>query len=417
MTVKDNAHIRGVVYFLFLFIFVMVYRGLSLQDVADDAYYITVLDDRTLWDFIQSRYQEWSGRTLLEAIMVSTIRFPVFWKVAIPASLLFLFYQIWKLTLKHHFSPHFGSLVVAFFMFMLSGQVAAWGAWWITGFYNYLLPVVLGVYGFCVVVNKHGSSLFFKSLGALAIVTACQQEQVAIALIASLSAVMIYRKILGEKVFFEFLVLLLGIVSACFLFLAPGNYYRFQSEISWLPEFLSMSLWEKLMLGVDRVNAHVSDDANNIFLIAVVMTFLVTCSKDRSWRMKPLAIALLGFFIFNSLLSQTQLSHFSGKLRFTEFIGPENWYDYDIFISYALTLLIYGVMACCAIYISDSCSELLQYFGVLTLSFGVIMALAFSPTIYASGPRILYLPDVLLVIYSCLVLSKMMSGRKPSIES
>lgn len=411
MPAKDSNYVKAVSLLILLFIFIMIARNLSLQDVADDAYYVTVLDNTTLWNFIHSRYLEWSGRTLLEAIMVSTIQTPILWKIAIPGTLFFLVYQIWKLTLKNHCSPYIGSLAVIFLMFMMSSQVAAWGAWWVTGYYNYLLPVALGVFGFSVIVYQDKHSTLVKILGVFAIVIACQQEQVALALIASILVMCIYRKATGSSIYFELIAFTLGLTSLILLMSAPGNYHRFQAEISWLPDFVNMGLVDKLMLGVDRINAHATDASNRLLLIAIVMTLLATYLKNTPWHLKPVALALLCFFVFNILLSQQELDSYTNKLSFNSYIGPDHWYSYDIFISYSITLLVYGVMACSVIYIADRYDELLKYLGALALAVGVTMALAFSPTVYASGPRVLYLHDVLLVIYSCLMLSKIINIR------
>lgn len=411
MPAKDSTHVKAVSLLLLLFIFIMIARNLSLQDVADDAYYVTVLDNTSLWNFIHSRYIEWSGRTLLEAIMVSSIQTPIFWKIAIPGTLFLLVYQIWKLTLKNHCSPYIGSLAIIFLMFMMSGEVAAWGAWWVTGYYNYLLPVALGVFGFSIIVYKSKHSTLVKILGVFAVATACQQEQVALALIASILVICIYRKTTGSSIYFELIAFTLGLISFILLMSAPGNYHRFQEEISWLPDFINMGLVEKLMLGVDRINAHATDASNRLFLIAIVMTLLATYLKNTPWHLKPVILALLCFFVFNILLSQQELGSYTNKLSFNSYASPDHWYSYNMFISYSITLLVYGVMACSVIYIADRYDELLKYLGALALAVGVTMVLAFSPTVYASGARVLYLHDVLLVIYSCLMLSKIINIR------
>ena len=406
MHAKDSIQLKAASIFLFLFIFIIIARSLSLQSIADDAYYVTVLDNTTLWAFVQSRYLEWSGRTILEAIMVSTIQVPLFWKAAIPGTLFFLTYHIWKLTLKNHCSPYIAVI------FLMSGQVAAWGAWWVTGYYNYLLPITLGVFGFSVIIYKKEHSPFIKILGAASIVTACQQEQAAIALITAIFVTCVYRKTTRETIYFEATVLILGLISFAFLMSAPGNYHRFQEEISWLPDFINMGLLDKLMLGVDRINAHATDASNRLLTVAIVMTLLATYFKEASWSLKPLVLVLLGFFIINMLLSQQDLSYFTTKLSFNSYASPDQWYRYNMFVSYTITILIYGVMACASLYIADRYDELLAFLGAIALAVGTTMALAFSPTVYASGARVLYLHDILIVIYSCLMLTKIINIKR-----
>ena len=42
--------------------------------------------------------------------------------------------------------------------------------------------------------------------------------------------------------------------------------------------------------------------------------------------------------------------------------------------------------------------------GVPLLSVALVMAVSLSPTIYMSGERILYIPNLLLVLHACLML-------------
>lgn len=407
MNALDERSLRGVSLFVFLLVFVVIARSLELMKIADDAYYVTVLDHQSLWQFSVNRYHQWSGRTLLEAIMVSTIRYPLFWKVAVPLCFFALCCQLWALTLRHRLSFAKGGVIVLFVMMMMSGQVAAWGAWWISGFYNYLLPVFLGIYALGTALSDHRKGWPSRLAGAIAAVVACQQEQVAIALLSSLLVLAAYRLALRVSCRQAVVLFLLGGVSAYCLFQAPGNELRYHAEMSWLPSFSEMGLWEKLLLGLDRVNAHLFDTSNRLFLMVVVLTVVAVCLENRSWLLKPLALAILGLFVFSVLLHQIGLGGVTDKLGTTDAIGPGSWYDYDIFLSYTLTLLVYAALFGCAIYLAASGGQCLVYAGILALSVALSMAVAFSPTVYGSGPRVFFVSDVLMVAYGCLLLERL----------
>lgn len=407
----DNDTATRILYFsLSLFVLIVVMRGLSLMTIGDDVYFSNALNDKSLLDFLYSRYNSWSGRTLLEAITVISIRTPIIWKIAIPSCLLMMCLNIWKLTLSKSIKSCFGSIVVIFFVLLVSKSVARDGGWWVTGFYNYLLPTSLGIFAFRVVIYKAESAIFTRYLSIIAAVICCQQEQAAIALISSLIAVIIFRKNKGLTISFDSVVFLFGVISAGFLFLAPGNYNRLQIETRWLPEFSQMGLIEKLMLGLDRVSEHVNDIAGRVILLASLMTFLVAFIHRRKWNLKPVALIIIGVFILNVLLKQIGLEDYSDKLNFLGFIGPDSWYRYEVFYSYTLTILLYGMLISCSLYVSDSIEELVSLVGSLCLSVALVMAVSFSPTVYASGSRILYISDILLVIYSCLLLGKLLGS-------
>lgn len=408
MNALDERTMRWVSAFVFLLVSVVIARNLELMTVADDAYYVTVLDHQSLWQFSVNRYHQWSGRTLLEAIMVSTIRYPLFWKIAIPLCFFGLCCQLWGLTLRHRLSFAKGGLIVLFVMMLMSGQVAAWGAWWISGFYNYLLPTFLGIYALGTALGDHRNGWLSRLAGAVAAVVACQQEQVAIALLSSLLVLAAYRLTLRISCRQAMVLFLLGGVSAYCLFQAPGNELRYHEEMSWLPSFSEMGLWQKLMLGLDRVNAHVFDTSNRLLLMVVVLTVVAVWIESRAWLFKPVALAILGLFVFSVLLQQIGLGGITDKLGTTDAIGAGNWYDYDIFLSYTLTLLVYAALFCCAIYLAENGGQLLVYAGVLVLSVAMSVAVAFSPTVYGSGPRVFFVSDVLMVAYACLLLRRLL---------
>ena len=70
---------------LLLFVFLVIATLLELKTHGDDAWFQHVLDERSLGQFLVSRYNEWSGRILLEALLAGTIRYGMVWKLGIPA--------------------------------------------------------------------------------------------------------------------------------------------------------------------------------------------------------------------------------------------------------------------------------------------------------------------------------------------
>lgn len=407
MTVRGRGGGEWLAAFFLFLIFVVIFRGLSLQSYGDDAFYVSVLDDDTVFGFISHRYSVWSGRALLDAINIVTIRHSIVWKIGIPLTFLLLCYQIYRLTLWRIFTPSVGVLIVAGVMFSISGDVTAWGSWWVTGFYNYLLPLTLGFFTLRCVLHKSVHSGASKALAIICAIIACQQEQVALSLLAALVVVAIYRVVSRASIRLDVMTLFAGVVSAGFLFLAPGNSSRLKEEMSWLPEFPRMGLSDKLLLGIDRINAHANDMSSHVFLLAMLVTFCLVFLLKRGWQLKPLVLVILGVGIVSFMLGGANLPDVSSKLLFSGKVLPENWTNYSVFVSYAKTMMIYGALACCVLYFSDTHADVYAGIGVLALSFGMIMAVAFSPTVYASGARVLYVPDVFMVAYVCWVSGKL----------
>lgn len=397
-------------------IFLVIAASLSMRPGSDDAYFAAVLKHDTLMEFMTCRYHAWSGRVLLDAINVATIRYALVWQLGIPLSFLLMCYQVYRLTLSRLTLPWLGILVVASLMLMLDGEVNRWGSWWVTGFYNYLLPATLGLFAFRCVLNKALHSNAYRLLAVPGAMIACQQEQVAICLVLALLVLAGCRLVLRCRFRLDLAVLAAGAGSAALLFLAPGNRVRLGTEINtWMPEFEHMGLIDKVILGVDRVNAHANNVHNHTFFLALLVTFVLVWVTRRRWWFKEVALWLLGASMAVILLGNAGLA-VSDKLLFAGKLLPQNWTGYDVFLAYAKTLVLYGTLGACALYVSHRLRDGIIDVALLLLSFAMIMAIGFSPTVYGSGPRIFFIPDVLMVMYLCRViatLAKVYRERAP----
>lgn len=381
---------------------VALWVGVDLRESGDDVGYREVLDRFTLLEFSRYRYTTWSGRVILDAINVVTIRHPLLFKTGIALSFLLMCYQIYRLTLRETLAPCAGTLLAAGMVLLMPASVSQWGGWWVTGFYNYLLPLMLGLFAFRYLWEKYEHGWLYQALAVVAAVVACQQEQVAVSLLLAVAVLAACRLSERQRIGPEALVLAAGTLSAAVLFAAPGNQLRLASEISWLPEFGRFGLLDKLTLGLDRVNAHANDNDNRLFLLAMLSSIALLYMQRERWRMKPLATLVLGGGVTTLLVSGAGLP-VSAKLTFSGPILPGDWRSLDVFVAFAKTMVLYGTLAVCAVYFSRRRLEWVAGVGVLALVFAMTLVLGFSPTVYGSGARIFYVSDVLLAIYVCYV--------------
>lgn len=404
MFAKRISRMEGLAGLFILLLGVVLFRNLELKDSADDVYFLTALDDKTLLEFLRERYMGWSGRVLLEGITVITIRYAWLFKTGITLTFILMCYQVYRLSLRDTLAPLAGVLLVAGIVLMMPASVSQWGGWWVTGFYNYLLPTALGLFAFRILCEKHEHGKLYQALALVSAVVACQQEQVAIALLAAILTLAICRAVRRERIGAEGIVLAGGLVSAAVLFAAPGSHVRLAAETSWLLDFTHMNLLEKLALGLDRVNAHANDADNGTFLLALLTTVALLCAKREHWQLKGVAVVVLGVGIASLLWTAAGLS-LTTKLTFSGQILPAHWRGVNVFIALAKTMMLYGTLAVCAVYFAERWQEWVALVGALALSFGMIMVLGFSPTVYASGARIFYLSDVLMATYICWVIA------------
>lgn len=148
--------------------------NVSLRDYHDDAFYLSAFESGEFISFLSHQYQTWSGRVLVDALMISTIGYRTFWLFGIPASLLLLSYSCCKMT-----SSRAGLIPMSLFVILFASmpvQVINDSVFWVTGFYNYLLPTSVAFYVFSVFFirdrfqsqpnNIHSSGVLYFLYGA-----------------------------------------------------------------------------------------------------------------------------------------------------------------------------------------------------------------------------------------------------------
>ncbi|MCX7557686.1 DUF6056 family protein [Xanthomonadaceae bacterium JHOS43] len=388
------------------FAFVLIASLLQLRSEADDVWFQQALEHRSLGEFLWVRYQQWSGRTLIDALMVSTIGYPLVWRLAIPASLVGLAWCLWRMTLSRWLPAASGTLLVMLGIFSMSRAVLIDSVWWISGFYNYLLPCVLGCFSLVVLMRETRPGALLSCLGILATLVACQQEQVALAWLAAVAALIVLRLRSGRSIRHELVFALAGAAALVALFCAPGNYRRQLIETRWFPEYVDLDVIARLGTGLDRLNAHLHAPDNLLPVVVASVALLATLASDRRhWARWPVCLGLV-LFIVNAIL-HWRLPSYPRALGHSDFLAPSNWSLFGTYASHSITLACYALLAGAAAYRARGWNTALVSVGLVLLSPALVMLVAFSPTIYASGNRILFLPDVLLLAHACMAANEL----------
>lgn len=368
--------------------------GLALQDFADDLIFSHSLDSLSLYEFITESYQSWSGRATLNALMVSTINYHIFWKVGIPLCVVVLCFSISRISIGK-FDARIAALSV-FLYLLMPKEVLANGSWWVTGFYNYLLPVTAMVYSLSVFLKKERVGISEGVASLLSLFLSCFSEQTSVFTIASIAALMIFDKTYRRP--FSYLYAALTAALSFFLFAAPGNYHRLHEETwRWMPGFDSESFINKIMYGYDRIHQAMVMQNGIPFVALCVMSLLII----RMYGNKSKVEKLLSFFpvlhIVLIVLIKVGLLKLGASFYNDEYLSPEKWISYSRFLSYFLTSMVILSVCYSLAVASMNSSEFAKPLVALILAFGTVMMVGFSPTVYASGMRVLYLWDVVVV--------------------
>jgi hypothetical protein len=391
---------------LVLFAAVVMWR-VELQLATDDGIFLHALEGRSVGEFLVARYRDWSGRTLLEGLLVSTIGLPAAWKLGIPLALVGTAACIWRLTLSARLPPLSGTAVALLLLMSIHAMVLAEAVFWVSGFYNYLLPAFLGLLAFTALHARGTGDAVALALAAPALAVACQSEQVgAMAIIVLMVRIALRRR---ERLGVRIEVVLLGVATASALgsWMAPGNAARMEAELRWFPEYVQAGWLEKLGMGLDRLSVH-ARSPRNLLLVAVAALSAATVLRASRSPAARIAAAILLIHILGAIASLLARIAGGGPAWLAgpgAHLTPPEWIHAAAFLSMGFTICVYGALATAAACRARTVEGLVVGAGLPLLAAASTVMVALSPTIYASGFRILFVGDLLLAIHGAMLVA------------
>ncbi len=408
MSAKNKKRFFLTAYILFITsIFCIISSRVNVTTDFDDYFFTHALDNVSLIDYLKNRYAVWTGRVALETILVTTIQHSLFWRIAIPACIFLAGYSIWSMTLRNSLSYKAGIPLAVSMLLLIEQSVASDAMWWVTGFYNYLMPVALGLYAINVFIRQKSLLKWQKVLSIPCIFIACSAEQPAMCLLIALMLIT-----LGEKrvTIYKLIFLLSAFSATTILFLSPGNHNRFIVESSrYMPEIFGYDFFQKISFGIDRLHTHLHSHSNLPLLISLFAALSVGFINRRNMiKQDKIAILILTmsivFFITPPQYFTEKFNYLNGIFQFS----PENWSLFYSYTSFAFTLF-----SICSMLWMSLKENINGYTSFLALSLSVILtvAIGMSPTVYESGQRILFVFDVSLILFSCDMISRIVQKK------
>ncbi|EKS6393996.1 TPA: hypothetical protein I4D46_08705 [Enterobacter hormaechei] len=393
-TLVNNAT-NIVVYVAIAIVLYKLGSSLGLRTyMDDDVYFVNALAKMSLGEFLNMRYMTWSGRIIIEAIMVKTINIHYTWRVMIPCCLLLLCHSVYKLSSgKDGFSPKCVLLIMLLF-FCMPTKTYTEGALWVTGFYNYLLPVSFGLYSISVLNAYQQASGMQKSLSILALPIACSNEQMGVTMIAFIVySFMITRSIDIYRITFS----VLSLASFALLMLAPGNKLRFIGESRRIPEFADFSMLDKIGMGLDRFSSLVN--SQNLLMMFTSIMLVILYYKLYKGRFQIFGVAASCFVIIFNIAKEVHIIP-------SQFMSPGDWVNISFYFRYMLSLLFYVTFIYLSLLIFNEQNKHAIIFMVVFAPATVLM-IGFSPTVYASADRVLFMFEAMLLTISFSTIRKL----------
>ncbi|MDM3223323.1 DUF6056 family protein [Citrobacter sp. Cf088] len=382
----------------------LLFFSIKPAGMYDDLYFSKALKDSTLLSFLSMRYETWSGRVLIEAILIKTINIKYLPATIITCSFALLAFAMAKIATND--TPSVGCWLIAMILILCCSPSAVQAVFWVTGGYNYLLPFCLGFTSFFGFFKNKKTKPIELTCLTLGFIAANNEMFGAFAILLMLPV--IGRKIVRkENVKFETIYFLTLSLSLALCIMAPGNSSRFFIEMStWMPDFKYYNFLDKITLGVDRLNSGVNQKYNFAYIICCATTALFIYLKKEKvafdWLILLTILIPVLHICFANLGIQTPLDNIIRG----EYMTGKAYDDYGMYLSYSITILIIGGIIS-YLYIQSK-NDFTLYFcaSCLLSSVGAVVAIGLSPTVQASGVRIMFILDIAFVMSSLAMLKK-----------
>ncbi|MCC2943078.1 DUF6056 family protein [Citrobacter portucalensis] len=388
--------------FIIIMLAVLFFR-MSIAPSTDDGFFMNALNGRSLFQFLEWRYFTWSGRWFIEAITVMTINIPYIPELIVTISVFAAAYGIWKISLDGCFDIGEG-LLVSLVLIMLCQPSLNQSILWITGGYNYILPISLGF----IAYGLHFSSKKVKISTLALMFLACNNEMFAAYSMLIMIMIISYKKLKGDTLKNDMLLLITIAIGFILVMAAPGNKVRFAQEtLTWMPGYGDLNFVDKLVLGVDILKSDLNNPANKIYLLCIFLTLL---SLLKNWKN---SFVFFATFIFLSLYVVRYLFSFNFLSSHLDYIFRGEWLigqpinDIFQYISIFFTLATLSSLIIHLIYLSRSDIYMYRPLIFIIAGIGSVVAIGLSPTVYASGVRVNFLMDLSLALTSCFLLKNL----------
>ena len=392
----------------------VVYHIIMREPEASDAmwFFRHQLDTFSMWEYLSTRYETWSSRLLIEAVLVLVSRNVLLWKILDTICWVFLAWAlIWLFPKEKRETVSY--LVVGCLLIYPMWDLRTAG--WIATSVNYTWPLAFGAFSLHGTVRaflKRETPVFLWPVYVLAAVFGANMEQMAAVLLTVNLCAIAYCVI--EKIPIKvYGIALIGfVVSAAefvFILACPGNAARKSQEtINWMPNFGSFHLLDKIDMGFGDTMHHLIASGNLIYLcyVSLLAVFVFLKTKDIKYRLAAIFPVVFNLCMvgFPGML-ETYFPEFFKLMKNGILIRGNNYQIAANYLPTVLYLVLVGCMLMSVIMICESYFELLGQGILLALGLASRVIMGFTPTIYVSQERtFFYLYIILGISGICLIL-------------
>lgn len=387
---------------------------------GDDAYFYQMAHSMGFFEYLKMRYITWEGRMTSEAMTyISMYLGKEFWNVANAVMLTLLPLGMTKIVKKVYpdMKQEQKTFVSIFFcvgILLMGLGVVGYASFWITGSTFYLWSVVAGVWSaiplaamvFSPEELSWKSFLYSIPCGFIA---SMGLEQITAVVITFGVIALIWCVVTKKKICIPAVVqIVIMIVGFALLYLSPGTEMRTSQEVRWMPEFENMSIPHHIFITVQWLLSGFANYHKNYVSIILILLMVLQVQKKKEQQSITNKIDLKVAIVAAVAGTVSAWISMMGCKVFTELgIGLEDEMipvtktatlqdltGQEIFACFWQILLIVLVL-----YLLWKTGSNLREKSFWTLIFLASLAsgavMYFSPTIYASGPRVMFVTAVM----------------------
>lgn len=379
---------------------------------GDDLNYYSHVNKYGLFYILHEQFTTWTARGIIEFfqfILYILPQYEWFFRVINSAMFTLIAYCTVKYCSEFSFTAdRKKTFVIMSAAFLFPIDILA-TAGWIATSANYLWPAAIGMYAFLPIVeylkNKKIKKHYYI-FSTLAMIFACNEEQVSALLFTLLASIIVYLLIKKRRIFIYGLVLdLIAFGMMLFSLTWSGNANRKESEIiSWNPVFNMQGIPEKAINGFLSTNYYLLLSSSILVLIMCILFALVIRQKYRDRMLSFIGWIPAGFFAIFGTFKNLTLQIFPAiKQLYILDIDDAAVFNSDIIVSCTIQIFIILLIALCLMLAFGGEKGLL--IGLLWLGgYATRVIMGFSPTLYASSTRTFsFLATVIIIIYVLLI--------------
>ena len=355
--------------------------------LADDTWFAQILagDKATLanWSrFLYERYELWSSRVAIEALLIVVARFPWLWRVAdtfVCIAITVLLARLCNPEKSREKNLLLCGLWLTFPVWL------TWEAGFLATTLNYTWPLCAALLAITPMVKQFQGREVKKweyAVAFPALLFACFAELLCATFLLAVLGSLVYRIFFEKKnPAFQIGCALICGAMLVFALTCPGNDNRTLLETaSWFPEYAELSLVQKVDIGFSSMMEAMFLRPNSFVLIFCAVLALAVWIKTKRWGSTvPACFPFLYGLIRGVLgLGGDTVGELGTDLVLSK---PLTWFPVLIFV-----LLLALILLCLRIVFDDTKQYCFCFF-LLFLGAASRMAMGLSPTVWASGNR------------------------------